>query len=155
MSRSIFFLLFFSILLCACRKSEEQSGPEPSGLPYKYLTPLDEELNESSGLANIQEQIWTHNDSDGASSVYRIDSETGLINHQFRLLEAENIDWEDLSANDSHLLISDTGNNYGLRKTFQIYMLALNLLGHKQKERQKRLSLITLINPIQRIMALI
>jgi len=137
MGRFIFSILTFSVLLCACQKSEENPDPSPPELPYKYLTSLDEVLKESSGLVNIQQQIWTHNDSDGASSVYRINPQTGLINHQFNLLNAENIDWEDLSANDSNLFISDTGNNYGLRKTFQIYIVALSLLEQPEGEAEK------------------
>ena len=41
------------------------------------LCELDTEVNETSGLINVNGTVWTHNDSGGTDRLYQINPETG------------------------------------------------------------------------------
>jgi hypothetical protein len=83
-------------------------------------------LNESSGLEYCRGKLWTHNDSGGEPKIYAVDPTNGSIT-QTITLEAKNVDWEDLAADDNFLYIADTGNNAnGNRTDLKIYKIKLD-----------------------------
>ncbi len=86
----------------------------------------DARLNEISGMVTSRLHtgvLWVHNDSDGPAELFAIDHDGNLL--ATVLLEgAENRDWEDITAFErdgiNYLLISDTGDNGGLRSSLEL-----------------------------------
>jgi hypothetical protein len=113
----IFLLLILSIYII-------QVGYAQTLISPLTLCELDEELNETSGLVNINGEIWTHNDSGGTDRLYQINPETGEIIRDVKILDGDNDDWEDLAADDNYVYIGDFGNNYGDRTDLKIYRIS-------------------------------
>ncbi len=94
----------------------------------KYLIPTSPaNLEETSGLILIGNKIYTHNDSGGDAVIYELDTITGsgAIIRTINITNAINIDWEDITQNDTHLFIGDFGNNVdGARMNLIIYKIA-------------------------------
>jgi hypothetical protein len=91
-------------------------NPRPIALPYKILP-------EASGLVKAGNgKFWLHNDSGGEPMIYEVDSNGNLI-LQKAILNAENIDWEDLALDrqKNDLYIGDFGNNSNKRRDLKIY----------------------------------
>lgn len=91
-----------------------------------YVSPLAStylvsELNETSGLMNLDGEIWTHNDSGGEDEIYQIDASTGEIIRTVKINSANNNDWEDIAWSDTYVYIGDFGNNDGSRTNLRIY----------------------------------
>jgi hypothetical protein len=84
---------------------------------------IDRKLQETSGLAYYQETLWTFNDSGGDPAIYRLHPETGNIIQTVRLVNAKNVDWEDIAQDQAHFYIGDFGNNLGNRKDQVIYKI--------------------------------
>jgi len=83
---------------------------------------LNTTVNETSGLLYFNQQIFTHNDSGGEPILYTIDSTTGGILATDTLINAKNVDWEDITQDDKFIYIGDFGNNSkGNRQNLRIY----------------------------------
>lgn len=81
-------------------------------------------LNETSGLVSFEGEIWTLNDSGNLPEIYQIDSETGDILRTVYIKNAENTDWEAITADENFIYIGDFGNNAtGIRKDLKIYRI--------------------------------
>lgn len=87
------------------------------------LQNLHSSISETSGLINFQGRIITHNDSGKEPVLYEIDTLTGNIQRQVRVLNIRNNDWEDLGQDDQYIYIGDFGNNYGDRMNLRIYRI--------------------------------
>ena len=90
---------------------------------------LDAQLGEVSGLAASHrhpDTLWMLNDGGGPASVYAV-SRRGSRLATLRIDGVDNTDWEDLAAFDldgrHYLLIADTGDNGGLRRTLQLHVV--------------------------------
>ena len=83
--------------------------------------PLARKINETSGLEWYGNRLVTHNDSGGRPAVYVFDPEGEEI-EIIDLAGVQNIDWEDITADQDHYYIGDTGNNYGTRDNQKIYI---------------------------------
>lgn len=95
----------------------------------KRITKLAPQLEETSGLAWANGQLWTHNDSGDDPIIYRVDPENGAVLQSIRISNAKHVDWEDITSDDSYLYVADTGNNYrGNRRDLTIYKIALSEL---------------------------
>ena len=81
-------------------------------------------LVQSSGLAVInRNNIWSHNDSSGNPELYNFDS-TGTLLRTLKILNATNIDWEDLAKDTAgNFFIGDFGNNNNTRQNLKIYII--------------------------------
>ena len=90
----------------------------------EIVTELDENLNETSGLINLDGEIWTHNDKGGEAELYQIDITDGSILRTVTVQNATNIDWEDLAIDDAYVYIGDFGNNDGSRSDLKIYKIS-------------------------------
>lgn len=88
------------------------------------LSTLPKTLNESSGAIFYAQRLWTHNDSGGKPEVSAIDPTTGQETARIRITNASNTDWEDIAQDSLFIYLSDTGNNLGNRKEFQIYRIS-------------------------------
>lgn len=96
----------------------------------KKVCRLANEVNETSGLIYDNGFLWTHNDSGGEPTLYKIDIETGEVVKKVHIQVAEmeekgkiNEDWEELAADEEFFYIGDMGNNKGNRKDLKIYRI--------------------------------
>ena len=86
---------------------------------------LNTVLNESSGLLNWKNLIWSHNDSGNGPDIYGMNSTTGAIQRTVFISNATNVDWEDIAQDNNFIYIGDFGNNAnGNRTDLKIYRIA-------------------------------
>ena len=78
-----------------------------------------EALAENSGLSLINQSLWTINDGGNGTLIYELDTSGNILREVF-VEGVNNIDWEALTQNDSHLFIGDFGNNSGSRQDLSI-----------------------------------
>ena len=114
--------VLLAMMLAGC------STPPP---PFVQLSGLiiAPQLDEISGLAASRvhpDTLWVLNDGGNAPALYAIGKRGGL-QATFRIAGVVNTDWEDLAAFDlggrHYLLVADTGDNGGLRKTLQLHVV--------------------------------
>ncbi len=84
---------------------------------------LPEQVNETSGLLFYNGKLITHNDSGGSANLYEIDTISGTITRTINITNANNIDWEDITQDDTYIYIGDFGNNNGNRQDLKIYRI--------------------------------
>ena len=91
---------------------------------------LDARLQEISGIAASRrhaDTVWMVNDGGSAPELHAV-SRRGSRIATLRLQGVDNTDWEDLAAFEldgrHYLLVADTGDNGGLRKTLQLHVVA-------------------------------
>lgn len=78
--------------------------------------PLPTILNETSGLIWWNSKIWTHND-DADKNIYALDT-SDINNYSFYELAAcTNIEWEEISQDETYLYLGDFGNNANGNRT--------------------------------------
>ncbi len=115
-------LLTVSLAVAGC------SAPVP---PFAQLSGLilDTRLSDLSGLAASRETpdtLWALDDGGNPPALYAIGPRGG-VQARMRIAGVANTDWEDLAAFDlgrrHYLLIADTGDNGGLRKTLQLHVV--------------------------------
>lgn len=90
---------------------------------------LDPQLNEISGLAvSLQhpDVLWLHDDGGNPQRLLAV-STAGRRLATFRIEGVTKTDWEDMAAFEldgrRYLLIADTGDNGGLRRTLQLHVI--------------------------------
>lgn len=102
----------------------------PAPLPFARLAGLitSKHLDEVSGFAIShahQDVLWAINDSGNPAQLHAL-SVRGNLLAQFDVQGAKNIDWEDMASFEldgkHYLLVADTGDNGGLRKSFTLYV---------------------------------
>jgi hypothetical protein len=107
------------------------SGCEAPPPPFAQLSGLilDTRLADLSGLAASHvhpDTLWGVDDGGNAPALYAIGTRGG-VQARFRVAGVVNTDWEDLATFDlgdrHYLLIADTGDNGGLRKTLQLHVV--------------------------------
>ncbi|MGB5965408.1 MAG: hypothetical protein WBG65_07720 [Sulfurimonadaceae bacterium] len=106
--------------------SSESDSNFAVATPYASLTlvsDLHNDVSETSGLANVDGKIYTHNDSGTPALLYEINATTGDVVRTIIVNGASNQDWEDLACDDTHLYIADSGNNLGSRTDLKIYKI--------------------------------
>ena len=115
-------LLVAALLVSAC------SAPPP---PFAQLSGiiLDTRLADLSGLAASRahaDTLWALDDGGNAPELFAI-GKRGGVQASYRIEGVANTDWEDLASFDldrrHYLLIADTGDNGGLRKTLQLHVV--------------------------------
>lgn len=78
-----------------------------------------ETLAENSGLSLFNQSLWAINDGGNGTLIYEIDTLGNVLREVF--VEGVNdVDWEALTQNESHLFIGDFGNNSGSRQDLSI-----------------------------------
>lgn len=82
---------------------------------------LSNEISENSGLLYFNGKIITHNDSGGKANLYELDTLSGSIIRTVVIANAINVDWEDITQDETHIYIGDIGNNYASRTNLKIY----------------------------------
>ena len=96
----------------------------PTDYALTEITTLPNALEEASGAAFVNGNLWTHEDANNEDRIYQIDSLTGAVQHLVTIANADNIDWEDLAEDETHIYIGDFGNNDGNRMNLRIYKVA-------------------------------
>ena len=87
---------------------------------------LGSALNESSGLAIINGELWSHNDSGNPNEIYRINTADASVTRTVVIENATNVDWESVTQNDEYLFVGDFGNNNGNRTNLNILKIAID-----------------------------
>jgi hypothetical protein len=104
------------------------SAPAP---PFAQLSGvvIDTRLSDLSGLASSHahaDTLWALDDGGSPPNLFALGTRGG-VQATFRVAGIVNTDWEDLAAFDldhhHYLLIADTGDNGGLRRTVQLHVV--------------------------------
>lgn len=93
-----------------------------SNVSEEFLLPSN--LTESSGAIFFNNKLITHNDSGGENKLYELDLNSGLVTRTVTISNATNIDWEDITQDDTSIYIGDIGNNNGTRTDLKIYKVS-------------------------------
>ena len=105
---------------------------QPSALPDTQIAGLmmDGNLDEISGIAASRREdgvLWAIDDSGKPANLYAI-SHRGNRLGTFKIEGIEKTDWEDIASFEldgkPYLLIADTGDNGGIRKTLSLHVIA-------------------------------
>ena len=125
----IAFLLTIKTAFCSCRSDVQRNGFQRARSAYKViqLGRLPKVVNESSGLTYraARGTFLTHNDGGGRPTLYEVD-QYGKLLDSIVVTGATNVDWEDLTQQDSTVLfVGDFGNNQNKRRDLAIYRIAL------------------------------
>lgn len=90
---------------------------------------LDPQLSETSGLAASRRHpgvLWLHDDGGNPARLFAV-SDTGRRLATFHVEGVTKTDWEDIAAFElegrRYLLIADTGDNGGLRRSLQLHVI--------------------------------
>jgi hypothetical protein len=116
-------VLLLAVLAAAPARALHWGAPEYAGLL------ADPALAEVSGLAASRAQpgrYWINNDADNDPSLHLI-ADDGSHLASMKIGGAANVDWEDLAGftydGKPMLLVADTGDNGGIRKTLKLYVV--------------------------------
>ena len=80
-------------------------------------------VNETSGLLYFNDRLITHNDSGNSAFLYEIDTVSLSVTRTVTIINANNVDWEDLAQDEQYIYIGDFGNNLGAREDLAIYRI--------------------------------
>lgn len=119
-------VLLFILFLCNFQSDDNAIVIDNStrNLVIKNVTSLSSKVDETSGLINFDGKIITHNDSGGEPNLYEIDITTGKMIRTVTILNAENIDMEDIAQDKNYIYLCDIGNNSNNRKNQTIYKIS-------------------------------
>ena len=92
-----------------------------TNVEVKFDLPIT--INESSGAIFFNNRLITHNDSGNENKLYELDTISGLVTRTVTIVNATNVDWEDMTHDQSYIYIGDIGNNNGTRTDLKIYKI--------------------------------
>jgi hypothetical protein len=121
-------LLILAALHAAGCARQESKAPEARGGSLSGVL-LDSQLAETSGLAasrRHRDVLWLHDDGGNPARLFAIDTNGNRL-ATLRIEGVTKTDWEDMAAfrldGRDYLLIADTGDNGGLRRTLQLHAI--------------------------------
>ncbi len=85
-------------------------------------------VSESSGIIQLNNGLWTHNDSGNSPYLYLLDTVDFTVERSVYIKNSGNVDWEAITHNETHAFIGDFGNNNGDRTDLRVLKLNLSLL---------------------------
>lgn len=91
-----------------------------------FISLLDEQVAESSGLLKVDGRYITHNDSGDGPWLYEIDPLNGSVLRSVYVQGAQSVDWEDICADQSFIYVGDIGNNAGNRSDLSIVKIPID-----------------------------
>ncbi|GAA5076832.1 hypothetical protein [Lysobacter panacisoli] len=122
------FAMLFAMAMAAC--SREQPVPEDEQRGTRLAGVLiDPQLDEISGLAASRRHpdvLWMHDDGGNPERLFAV-STRGARLATLRVEGVTKTDWEDMASFEldgrDYLLIADTGDNGGLRRSLQLHIV--------------------------------
>ncbi|MGO1068493.1 hypothetical protein [Lysobacter sp. CA199] len=106
-----------------------RSGPPEPGTSQLSGMLLDPQLSEISGLAASRRHpdvLWMHDDGGNPERLFAVSNQGDRL-ATLRIEGVTKTDWEDIAAFEldgrSYLLIADTGDNGGLRRSLQLHVI--------------------------------
>ena len=120
--RILFVFLVFSILI-GCQSANNSENEERTVKTVEKYN-LPDILEETSGLAILNDTLWTLNDSGNDAALYAISTKGALLDK--RDTTKTNIDWEDMTIVNGNMLVADMGNNFGTRKNLHLLEIDLS-----------------------------
>ena len=126
------YFLLLSLTLSSCTTLRFAGSDIPYRPKIRFEGRLPDVLSETSGLEFYNNLFWSFNDSGGKPELYSFPNKSLQQISTTQILNAENIDWEDISQDENSLYIADTGNNYGRRDTLTIYRIPKNELSENK-----------------------
>lgn len=120
--RILFVFLVFSILI-GCQSTNNSENEERTVKTVEKYN-LPDILEETSGLAILNDTLWTLNDSGNEAALYAISTKGALLDK--RDTTKTNIDWEDMTIVNGNMLVADMGNNFGTRKNLHLLEIDLS-----------------------------
>ena len=112
-------ILVFSVYAWSWMACQVQ-GTDPNKLIP--VSPLPKELTENSGLIEMDDDLFIGlNDGGNTPSLYAFSIKRRSGTRIIKINNAQNVDWEDLTADDNYVYIGDFGNNSGNRQDLTIY----------------------------------
>jgi hypothetical protein len=91
-----------------------------------FIANLSSALNECSGLAYINGELWSHNDSGNPNEIYRLNPVDGSVMRTVVVANVLNVDWESMTQNEEYLFVGDFGNNNGDRTDLNILKILID-----------------------------
>ena len=108
--------ILFAVFVCISIQAQIENINEKYDLPAT--------ISETSGLLFFNGKLITHNDSGDAANLYELDTITGNITRTINISNATNVDWEDITQDDTYIYLGDFGNNSnGNRQDLKIYRI--------------------------------
>ncbi|WP_363796458.1 hypothetical protein ABU614_13930 [Lysobacter firmicutimachus] len=115
-----------ALLLAACAA---ESPPPAHGSSQMAGMMLDPQLSEISGLAASRRHadvLWMHDDGGNPERLFAVSTHGDRL-ATLRIDGVTKTDWEDIAAFEldgrAYLLIADTGDNGGLRRSLQLHVI--------------------------------
>lgn len=126
---NIALLIFVIVLLNSCKTTNNEHDKDLAFEkktievnPGIFISRLPDKLLEGSGLIFYDNLFWSLNDSGGDNIVFGFNRE-GKIQKEIEITNADNIDWEDITQDDTYIYIGDFGNNAGIREDLKVYKI--------------------------------
>jgi len=106
------------------QRLQHSSTFQDGTIDARALTKIPRLIKESSGISvSSANHIWSHNDAGNQNELYCFDT-TGNLLRVLEILDATNVDWEDLTKDDQkRVYINDAGNNDNDRQNLRIYRI--------------------------------
>ena len=116
MSIRLLVLSVYALSFMACQYLDNGAGLLIS------VNPLPNELTENSGLIEMDDDLFVGlNDGGNAPNLYLFSLKQRIGTRTVKISNAQNVDWEDLTQDETYVYIGDMGNNSGNRKDLTIY----------------------------------
>ncbi|MEJ1222439.1 T9SS C-terminal target domain-containing protein [Sediminicola sp. 1XM1-17] len=111
--KAVGFVYFFFLVVAI---SQAQDNVRELGM-------MPQAVFETSGLIYHNNKLITHNDSGNTAQLFELDTLTLEITRIINIDNAINVDWEDITQDDTYIYIGDIGNNNGSRQDLSIYRI--------------------------------
>lgn len=110
-------------------------------LAQESVGTLSNKLKELSGLVFVSENLMVgHNDGGNPATLYFIQT-NGKIQHEVKVKDADNVDWEDIAFDGKdNIFIGDFGNNLNKRQDLCIYVVSLKEALKNEKVDAKKIN---------------
>lgn len=124
--KSYFCLVTVTVfLIYSCTMNENSTYQVIDSEMIENLVELPDNLKEVSGFAAAGNGfLWAHNDSGNSPVLYLISFSSKDVVRTVKIQNADNKDWEELTADEAYIYIGDFGNNAGARKDLKIYIVS-------------------------------
>ncbi len=126
--RRLLVTLALAVMLAACSRPPPAQDESIRGAQLAGVM-LDPQLGEISGLAASRRHadvLWMHDDGGNPERLFAVGTDGSRL-ATFRIEGVTKTDWEDIAAFEMdgrhYLLIADTGDNGGLRRTLQLHVV--------------------------------